>query len=89
MRLRFDAICACNIGPPFDLKEIDYREVNPGSYGAEFGDRAYGAFNIVPRSGFERNNEAELLLRAKLSGNAVNRSFNGLARDQFLQALHP
>ena len=35
---------------------------NRGSYGAEFGDRTYGVFNIVPRTGFERNNEAELFL---------------------------
>ncbi len=34
------------------------------SYGAEFGDRTYGVFNIVPRSGFERNNQAELVLSA-------------------------
>ena len=39
-------------------------EVNRGSYGAEFGDRTYGVFNIVPRTGFERNNEAELFLTA-------------------------
>jgi TonB dependent receptor len=35
-----------------------------GSYSAEFGDRTYGVFNIVPRSGFERNNRAELVLSA-------------------------
>lgn len=55
---------ASNIGPPFDPKDIDYMEVNRGSYGAEFGDRTYGVFNIVPRSGFERNNQAELVLSA-------------------------
>jgi outer membrane cobalamin receptor len=55
---------ASNIGPQFDPKDIDYMEVNRGSYGAEFGDRTYGVFNIVPRTGFERNNEAELILSA-------------------------
>ncbi len=55
---------ASNIAPQFDPKDIDYLEVNRGSYGAEFGDRTYGVFNVVPRSGFERNNEAELLLSA-------------------------
>ena len=50
---------ASNIGPQFDPKDIDYMEVNRGSYSAEFGDRTYGVFNIVPRTGFERNNEAE------------------------------
>src|SRR5450631_1777115 len=55
---------ASNIGPQFDPKDIDYLEVNRGSYGAEFGDRTYGVFNIVPRSGFERNNQAELVVSA-------------------------
>ena len=55
---------ASNLGPQFDPKDIDYMEVNRGSYGAEFGDRTYGAFNIVPRSGFERNHQAELVLGA-------------------------
>jgi hypothetical protein len=53
---------ASNLGPQFDPKDIDYMEVNRGSYSAEFGDRTYGIFNIVPRSGFERNNQAELVL---------------------------
>lgn len=53
---------ASNIGPQFDPKDIDYLEVNRGSYGAEFGDRTYGVFNVVPRTGFERNNQAELVM---------------------------
>ena len=55
---------ASNLGPQVDPKDIDYMEVNRGSYGAEFGDRTYGVFNLVPRTGFERNNEAELFLTA-------------------------
>ena len=53
---------ASNLGPQIDPKDIDYMEVNRGSYGAEFGDRTYGVFNVVPRTGFERNNEAEVVL---------------------------
>ena len=52
---------AANVGPQFDPGDIDYLEVNRGSYGAEFGDRTYGVFNISPRTGFERHNEAELI----------------------------
>jgi hypothetical protein len=52
---------ASNLGPQLDPKDIDYMEVDRGSYGAELGDRTYGVFNIVPRTGFERNNEAELI----------------------------
>ena len=55
---------AANIGPQFDPKDIDYLEANRGSYSAEFGDRTYGVFNVVPRTGFERNNEAELVVSA-------------------------
>lgn len=49
-----------NVGVQFDPKDIDYIEIQRGSYSAEYGDRTYGIFNVVPRSGFERNNEAEL-----------------------------
>jgi hypothetical protein len=52
---------ASNLGPQIDPKDIDYLEVQRGSYDAEYGDRTYGVFNIVPRSGFERDNEAELV----------------------------
>ena len=55
---------AVNVGPQIDPNDIDYLEVNRGSYGAELGDRTYGIFNVVPRTGFERNNEGELLLSA-------------------------
>ena len=50
---------ASNVGVQFDPKDIDYLEVQRGSYSAEYGDRTYGVFNVVPRSGFERNNEGE------------------------------
>jgi outer membrane receptor for ferrienterochelin and colicin len=53
---------ADTIGAQFDPKDIDYLEVQRGSYSSEFGDRAYGVFNVVPRSGFERNREAEVLM---------------------------
>src|SRR5581483_1386951 len=52
---------ASNLGPQLDPKDIDYMEVDRGSYGAELGDRTYGVFNIVPRTGFERNNQAEIV----------------------------
>src|SRR5579859_7180509 len=53
---------ASNLGPQLDPKDIDYLEVNRGSYSAEMGDRTYGVFNVVPRTGFERNNEGELVM---------------------------
>lgn len=51
---------ASNVGPQFDPKDADYIEVQRGSYDADYGDRTYGVFNVVPRTGFERDNECEL-----------------------------
>jgi len=51
---------ASNIGPQIDPKDIDYLEAQRGGYSSAYGDRTYGVFNIVPRTGFERSNEAEL-----------------------------
>jgi hypothetical protein len=55
---------ASNLGPQIDPKDIDTVEVQRGSYAADYGDRTYGIFNVAPRTGFERNNEAELVLSA-------------------------
>ena len=51
---------AANLGPQIDPKDIDYLEIQRGSYDAEYGDRTYGIFNIVPRTGFERDKECDL-----------------------------
>ena len=53
---------ATNLGPQIDPKDIDYLDVLRGSYEPDYGDRTYGMFNIVPRTGFERNNDGELVL---------------------------
>jgi outer membrane receptor protein involved in Fe transport len=55
---------ASNLGPQIDPKDIDTLEVQRGSYSADYGDRTYGIFNVAPRTGFERNNEAELVVTA-------------------------
>ena len=51
---------ASSVGPQVDPKDIDYLEADRGGYSSAYGDRTYGVFNVVPRTGFERNNEAEL-----------------------------
>jgi len=53
-----------NLAAQIDPKDIDYIEIQRGSYTADVGDRTYGVFNVVPRSGFERNREAELVVNA-------------------------
>jgi outer membrane receptor protein involved in Fe transport len=55
---------ASNLGPQLDPKDIDTMEAQRGSYSADYGDRTYGVFNVSPRTGFERNNDAELVLSA-------------------------
>jgi hypothetical protein len=55
---------ASNIGPQIDPKDIDTMQVERGSYDADLGDRTYGMFNVVPRTGFERNRDGELVVTA-------------------------
>ncbi|MGH9745655.1 MAG: TonB-dependent receptor [Candidatus Acidiferrales bacterium] len=52
---------ASNVGPQFDPKDVDYFEVQRGGYSADYGDRTFGVFNVVPRTGFERNNDIDIL----------------------------
>jgi outer membrane cobalamin receptor len=53
-----------NLGAQIDPKDIDYLEAQRGSYNADVGDRTYGVFNVVPRTGFAGNNQGELILSA-------------------------
>jgi TonB dependent receptor/Carboxypeptidase regulatory-like domain len=55
---------ATNVGPQFDPKDADYIETQRGSYDADYGDRTYGVFNVVPRTGFERDRECDLVVSA-------------------------
>jgi outer membrane receptor protein involved in Fe transport len=52
---------AANVGAQFDPKDMDVVEINRGGYSADYGDRVYSTFNVIPRSGFERDREIELL----------------------------
>jgi len=40
-------------GAQFDPKDVDALEINRGGLSTSVGDRPYGVFNVVPRSGFE------------------------------------
>jgi outer membrane cobalamin receptor len=52
---------ASNVGPQFDPKDVDVLEVQRGGYSAEYGERTYAVFNVVPRTGWARNREADLV----------------------------
>src|SRR5205823_4756499 len=71
---------ATNVGPQFNPEDIDTLEVQRGGSSADFGDRTYGVFNIVPRSGFERDRQAELI--------TTYGSFNQ-TNDEFSMGNHP
>jgi len=52
---------AANVAPLINPKNVESLEVERGGYSSEYGDRTYGFFNVVTPSGFERNNQAELV----------------------------
>jgi len=53
---------AANVAPLINPKNVEELEIERGGYSSEYGDRTYGFFNVVTPSGFERDNEAELIL---------------------------
>ncbi len=74
---------ASNVGPQFDPKDVDYLEVQRGGYSAEYGDRTYGVFNVVTRSGFERDRQGELVLGYGSYNNTDNQISVGDHSDRF------
>ena len=52
---------ASNLGPQIDPRDIQYLQVDRGSYNADLGDRTYGVFDVNPKSGFERDREGEVM----------------------------
>jgi hypothetical protein len=55
---------AANVAPLIDPKNVEELEIERGGFSSEYGDRTYGFFNAVTPSGFERNNEAEVVASA-------------------------
>ncbi len=53
-----------NIAPLIDPKNVAELQTERGGYSSEYGDRTYGFFNVVTPSGFDRNNEAQLIVSA-------------------------
>jgi TonB dependent receptor/Carboxypeptidase regulatory-like domain/TonB-dependent Receptor Plug Domain len=74
---------ASNLGPQIDPKDIDYLEVQRGSYEADQGDRTYGVFNVVPRTGFERDNQGEFIASAGSFGQTNDYLSVGSHTDRF------
>jgi hypothetical protein len=55
---------ASNLGPQIDPQDIEVLGAERGDYQADQGDRTYGIFNVIPKSGFARNNEGVLNVTA-------------------------
>lgn len=49
-----------NVGRALDPKDIEEVQINRGGYGAQSGDRTFGQVNVLTRSGFEFNDDADL-----------------------------
>ncbi|HVS78365.1 MAG TPA: TonB-dependent receptor [Steroidobacteraceae bacterium] len=49
-----------NLGPQIDPQDIETLGAERGGYQADEGDRTYGIFNVIPKSGFGRSREGVL-----------------------------
>lgn len=49
-----------NLGPVLNPQDVETLGIERGGYLADEGDRTYGVFNVIPKSGFSRENQAEL-----------------------------
>ena len=53
-----------NLGPAVNPQDVETMGIERGGYLADEGDRTYGIFNVIPKSGFSRKTQAELDLTA-------------------------
>ena len=49
-----------NLGPAINPQDVETLGIERGGYLADEGDRTYGIFNVIPKSGFSRDDQAEL-----------------------------
>ena len=52
---------AANVAPLINPKNVDELETERGGFSSEYGDRTYGFFNVLTPSGFNSDNQAELI----------------------------
>jgi hypothetical protein len=53
---------AANVAPLINPKNIEELQIERGGFSSENGDRTYGFFNVVTPSGFERDNQVDVIL---------------------------
>jgi hypothetical protein len=49
-----------NLGPEVNPQDVQTLGAERGGYGADEGDRTYGIFNVIPKTGFASNDQAVL-----------------------------
>lgn len=49
-----------NLGPAVNPQDVQTLQIERGSYQADEGDRTYGIFNVIPKTGFGSANQADL-----------------------------
>jgi len=49
-----------NLGPVLNPQDVETLGIERGGYLADEGDRTYGIFNVIPKSGFSRDNQATI-----------------------------
>jgi hypothetical protein len=49
-----------NLGPVINPQDVETLGIERGGYLADEGDRTYGVFNVIPKSGFSRDDQIEL-----------------------------
>ncbi len=59
-----DTNIAESLGPAIDPEDIQTLGVERGSYNADEGDRTYGVFNVIPKTGFGVHNQGMLSVSA-------------------------
>lgn len=52
---------AANVAPFINPKNVDELETQRGGFSSGYGDRTYGFFNVLTPSGFDRDNEVNLI----------------------------
>jgi hypothetical protein len=72
-----------SLGPQIDPQDIQTLSAERGSYQADEGDRTYGIFNVIPKTGFGGENQAELAVTAGNFGQTDDYVSAGSHTDDF------
>jgi len=72
-----------NLGPELDPEDIQTLGAERGGYGADEGDRTYGIFNVIPKTGFGTEDQADVDVTAGNFGQTDDYVSAGSHTDDF------